>query len=44
VIDIMEALRRSLEKGRGTTKTARPRRATGRTAAKGKGTKKRKAS
>lgn len=44
VIDIMEALRRSLDKGRGTAKTARPRRATRRTAAKGKGTKKRKAS
>jgi DNA end-binding protein Ku len=41
VIDIMEALRRSLDKGRGTTKTSHPRRAPRKTAAKGR---KRKAS
>ena len=35
VIDIMEALRRSLDRGRGTSKTAAPRRAPGKTTAKG---------
>jgi DNA end-binding protein Ku len=36
VIDIMEALRRSLDKGRGTAKPARARRASRKTAAKGR--------